>query len=468
MSTRSSTPVPAPAAKKQDPLPDKVRRELQGYLAVGAYEKNKCKDLTGKKQWAAIQSSYHGRGDIVGQVEKFMTLKERWYKSCVHREDVHKTGQSSDKLPIVINQRLTRSESVLVLGKNENVNAAILKSTYMTRKGNLSGRTILTMAKSTVREAKKMVTQMSEAVNMNILEIRDGEYYYHSGKNQDDFEHFICFRMYNWKKIYGPSGGPPELNDDDDDNADPAADADEFHNAVSSPMADNNQNNGVIATDEEMQNMPPPPPDYLPKGFFLFMARGPMAPKEDRFDIMDNGMEQKGGSRKQTRAEEKKEKDGARDFDAGTNGGRGMALGGTYKDLAIIAQQKRKLDQNDRATDIARLTAALNSKNTRWKTQIESIKLMREIGEDETAKEMAQELPKLSAEVKALESQLEKVKEDVSTANVDTNAPVELFLQRGSQAMGLKTPDATKNSDNGGVEDLTNDDDESMGGSDDD
>ncbi len=81
------------------------------------------------------------------------------------------------------------------------------------------------------------------------------------------------------------------------------------------------------------------------------MARGPMAPKEDRIDLMDNvsnlSIKKIGGSRKQARHEQRMEKIGARDFDAGTNGGRGMALGGTYKDIAIIAQQKRKLDQNE-------------------------------------------------------------------------------------------------------------------------
>ena len=51
------------------------------------------------------------------------------------------------------------------------------------------------------------------------------------------------------------------------------------------PVVDNNQTNGAVATDEEMDAMPPPLPSYLPKGFFLFKARGsssmPMAPKKD-------------------------------------------------------------------------------------------------------------------------------------------------------------------------------------------
>eukprot|EP00986_Skeletonema_menzelii_P002751 scaffold783_cov217-Skeletonema_menzelii.AAC.3 len=81
-----------------------------------------------------------------------------------------------------------------------------------------------------------------------------------------------------------------------------------------------------------MDAMPPPLPSYLPKGFFLFKARGsssmPMAPKKDWY------------IRRQTRQEEKKAKNGR----AGTDGGLGdnVSLGAKYRTeryMAIIFSQ---------------------------------------------------------------------------------------------------------------------------------
>ena len=473
MASRSTTPIPAHVATEElHDFPDDVRKELQRFLAVAAYEQIKNKDTSIKIQERNIETNYHGKNDVVGQVWKFLHLKQKYYKTIVHQEDVHKTGQtSSANLPIVITPTFTRSNSVLILGEGGNVTANMLKRTFKKQPGYMTGRTILSQAKEAAREAKKMLTQMNEAVKLGILNPPvDGEYTYFSGKNESDLDNFICFRMYNWKKIYGPSGGPPELNvDAGNNNNDAAEEEEEFHNAVSSPVANNNENDGVIISDEQMAALGVPKPTYLPKGWILFKARGPMADKKDRYDLMNNGLVEEGGSRQQTRKEEKKEKDGERDYEAGTsNGGRGMPLGASYKDLAIIATQKRKLDQNDRASEIARINAALISKNARWKTTLESVKMMHEIGQSAQAQEMAKELPLLSQEVKALEKELEDLKKNDETSTaVDTNAPVDLFLQRGSAAMGLKTPNAPKKSkasvDDNGLVDLASSDEDNSG-----
>ena len=191
-------------------------------------------------------------------------------------------------------------------------------------------------------------------------------------------------------------------------------------------------------------------------GFILFKACGPMTAKKDRIDLLTNGLVKQAG-RKQSRKEAKNEKDGARDYEAGNSGERGMSLGATYKDVAIIASQKRKLDQNDHANFIARITVALNAKNSRWKSTLESIKLLRDIGQMEEAQTMAKELSVLSNEVKDLEAQLESLKK---TETVDTNSPIDLYLQKGYEAMGLKTPNAPKKlkstKNQCGLEDLTN------------
>ena len=430
-SSRSPTPTVLVAAKKLEKVPDYIGKELQRYLAVAAYERNKDKSMHEKEQCRAIENSFHGNGgDAVGQVWKFLNLKESYFKTLVHREDVHNTGVSSSILPIVISKTFSRSDCTLILGDSGNITSDILKRTFMNKPQRNSGRHIMDMAKEEAREAKKMVSQMSEAVKMGIVERNGGEYTYCSGKTEEDLDNFICFRMFNWDRLYGASGGDDAVEEADLDNL------------------------NVAATDEEMSKMPCPPKEYLPKGFFLFKGRGPMAPKKDRYDLVNNGLSHENGSRTKTRQEEKKKKDGACNFEAGTDGGRGMSLGATYKDMAIISQQKRKLDQLDHAADIACITSVLNSKNSRWKTTLDTIKMLHEIGQAEEAKKMAQELPEISAEVKKLESQLELLKNQT----VDTNAPVEIFLQRGSQAMGLKTPTTPKKAK---VTDLTNDDDKS-------
>ncbi len=432
MSSRPSTPAPVHvvATNNLDKFPDKIRKELQRFIAVQAYEKNKNKSMHETDQLQAFATSFHGNGaDIVGQVWKFLHQKEEYYLDMVHREDVYKTGQSqSSNWPIVIRKTYNRSNSVLILGENGNVTSDILKQTTQNAPKRCSGRHVLDMAKEEAREAKKMVTQMSEAVKMGIVELNGGEYTYCSGKTEEDLDNFICWRMHNWKQIYGASGG----DDKDLNNLNPTA------------------------TEEDMSAMGAPKVTYIPKGWFLFKARGPMAPKENRYDLMNNGLSTEvNGSRKKTRQEEKTAKDNARGFEAGSDGGRGMSLGATIKDMAIIAQQKRKLDQLDHAADIARLTSAMNSKNARWKTTLDTVKMLHEIGQAEEAKKMAQELSKISTEVKGLERKLELLKNGTSTS-VDTNAPVEMFLQRGSEAMGLKTPTAPKKAK---VTDLTNDDD---------
>jgi hypothetical protein len=67
------------------------------------------------------------------------------------------------------------------------------------------------MAKLEEREAKKILSQMNEAVKTGIIQRKtEGEYEYASGKTEKDLDDFLIFRMYHWSKI----------DDNDDGNSD--------------------------------------------------------------------------------------------------------------------------------------------------------------------------------------------------------------------------------------------------------
>ena len=161
------------------------------------------------------------------------------------------------------------------------------------------------------------------------------------------------------------------------------------------------------------------------------------------YDILNSGKsgekaDGKGDNgRNNTRKQQKKAKDNSRDYAVGNgDGGRGMPMGGSYKDLAIIAQTKRKLCQTQHATRIAQLSSALSSKNDRLKSTIDTVRTMNDIGLKDKAKEMAEQIPNLMDEIKELEDEIRNLKEEKS--QVDTEAPVDLYIERGSEALGVK------------------------------
>ncbi len=58
-----------------------------------------------------------------------------------------------------------------------------------------------------------MLSLVDEAAREKIL-VKDGnDYDFFLGKGIVDFTHFILFRMYNWKKLYGATEGEGEEED---------------------------------------------------------------------------------------------------------------------------------------------------------------------------------------------------------------------------------------------------------------
>ena len=89
MSSRSSTPIPViKSARTLDKFPDDVRKEVQRFIAVAAFETIKDKDKNVKVQEKDIETKFHGRGDVVGQVWKFMLLVRLGGKSRLRSRSI--------------------------------------------------------------------------------------------------------------------------------------------------------------------------------------------------------------------------------------------------------------------------------------------------------------------------------------------------------------------------------------------
>lgn len=127
------------------------------------------------------------------------------------------------------------------------------------------------------------------------------------------------------------------------------------------------------------------------------------------------------------------------------------------KDVAVIAQTKRKMCQMKHASQNAKLSTALSSKNERLKSMIKTVETFQSIGMSEKAAEMAEKIPLLMEELRKLEDAIENLKEDESA--VDTEAPVDLFIQRGSEAMGVKKAKSKSNTTATSTDDEKDDDD---------
>jgi len=431
MSSSARNQTPSPVTKcKGDKLQDNVRRGIQRYLAACAFEGFKTKTLSEKLQFKEIQKRYHGKGDMVGHVWKFLNRSTPYYRAISHEDETISNAY-------IIDPSYSRAfGSKLVL--KENVTSELLEQMYISKKGLLTGRTLLKMAKTEEKEAKKILSQMGAAVKSGIVQKNsDGEYEYCSGQTEKDLDEFLIYRMYNWEKIYILS-----VDDTNDDNASMAAAV----TAVITADINNQNSNEDDGSDEllsecpyvDVTNLDTAPESELPIGWFLFKSRGPMADIGYRYDFLSK-MEKvgKNAGRAHYRKEDEKEKNAERDLDIGMGkGDRGLSLGASAQGLAVVAQSKRKMCHMQHSTKIVQLDATMISKNDRLKSMIEAMKMFNTIGMDQKATEMADQIQPLMEELKELEDEMKNLKEDVS-AFADTDAPIDTFLERGAKAMGV-------------------------------
>ena len=203
----ATTQSPTPPKQKLLPFNKSIKLRLQGVMAARAKQLMGGKDLNVKMQGEEMEKFYHGNPNIVSQVTMMLT-SIRGYENMFERKDIHNTGASNkDSFPLVLASPFNVDNSDWVIGGN--ITKHNLSQTRLQGAGELlTGRTLLSYANAEIREAKKIVSLVPEAVKEKILEPPvDGEYNYASGKKEEDLIHFIRVRMKNWDVYNGPSGG---------------------------------------------------------------------------------------------------------------------------------------------------------------------------------------------------------------------------------------------------------------------
>lgn len=343
-----SKPTRGGSAAKKKPHEDifnfNIIREIRSIVCVESFEIISSRNMTLEKQREECERYYHGEGETIGQVDKFL-LGLGVYGNCWERV----AGKEGDEL--IFDDRLHRQKRrIMVSGKN--INAEVLKRTYKKSNSSLmTGQTIVITAKNTIGCGRKWQSLMRGAKLDGLLnELSPGEYSFPSGKNEDDFDKYMLFKMYNWSKHWGASGtheipGNTENEKDYMNSAllleamdsDSDADMERSSKSVcrSSPVSDitpatvlptamdddNFTGNDEQEIDDDANSDGEdsiPPDNYLPPGWVLFKTRGPMAMQGIRMDFFDtkyvDNKRDKNNGRKATREEERREKSNQGDF----------------------------------------------------------------------------------------------------------------------------------------------------------
>ena len=425
------SPVTTPKAPKKNlpDLPSVVHKEVQRLLAVKCLQLIKTKTINDTEIKKELEKLFHGQGNIASQVKVFIEGAGD-YGRLQKLEDVHNTGSStSSDWERVLDRNIHRQDKDIVIGGN--LTAELIKRTAITKtskKGDMTGRTLLDYARKTIREAKKIYSLVPEAAKHGYLDGPvHGRYSYPSGKTAVNLFHFIFKRMFEWDMYYGATGGwetgePLERDGDDDD---------------------------------EEEEEPSYDSDYFPHGFFVWWLWGhhPDNDPENYLDVWAVEEEESDGKkkkkktagRKADRAQQKKEKESARDY-AVANGdqSRGLAYGAaSHKELALVEQNERKLNQQELATEIAVLSSLLQSKHNTLKSDNDLLSNMMKLGMEEDARELIlstkgkkEEIDKLEGELKQLVASSKKAK--------DQSAHTQHFLTIGAKATRLDSDAVSK------------------------
>ena len=136
----------------------------------------------------------------------------------------------------------------------------------------------------------------------------------------------------------------------------------------------------------------------------------------------------------------KEEREKERDFiDSRFSGAqRGLSYGAaSHKDIAVIAQQKQKLNHMALVADVAKHSMVLQSKQDRLKNLQNMIQQAQDLGMKTLAKKHMQKAEILLDDIE----KEEKTIINLSAHNKDNiaAAQVNLFLKQGAEAMGLRT-----------------------------
>ena len=294
-----------------------VINEVRSVVCFETFNMIASKDMRKPQQEETCFHNYHGDGELtMGQAAKFIKGMDV-YASMWSTEQT-KFGERQ-----IIHERLhQQSGKMLVAG--DNISEHLIRKTYALKSNKeiLKGPTIISKAQAALAGAKKMAAMLLDAVKDRVLDKEPGgEYGFPSGRNEDDFDHWLIKRMYNWETRFGPTGqntgapkntrngdgGDEESNEevDGDDDAYNNADAEnkndtngedseeddnvelEPHEVFPSDDLPTKSSGGDINTSDANGNMDRDPPnDFLPKGWVLFKTRGPMSfPLKNRLDF---------------------------------------------------------------------------------------------------------------------------------------------------------------------------------------
>jgi len=192
MMPSSVTPTPRKKKPALPAVPAIVVRGVKGAVAAECLNKISGKDLNNTAQERKIFEYFHGEGNVVSQLEKFMKGQDVYDNIWIKEET--KNGPQE-----VFPEKLHCHPGKRIVA-NENMTRTLLERTHSNKPNLMTGRGLRNQADKCAREAKKMISLMPEAVKAKILEPPvNGEYSsYASGKNEDDLLEFLKFCMYNW------------------------------------------------------------------------------------------------------------------------------------------------------------------------------------------------------------------------------------------------------------------------------
>lgn len=412
--------------------------EIRSAVVVETFNMIAGRDLTVEKQAKECLALYHGEKGIMGQAEKFM--KRMAVYSQLWHEDQTKYGNR-----FVISERLhQQAGKALVAG--DNITEALIRQQYATQPENqLSGTTIVSRAKDVVKEAKKMHTLLRVAVRERVLDkAENGEYTFPSGKSEDDFDHWMIKKMYNWDLLFGPSGkasankkssGAQEGQKSAGDTS-PTEDDEAEEEVVEEEVTNNDDDDASMSSgtipprdifpstsddsDEEVEGLEADPPNnWLPKGWVVFKTRGPMSlPIEDRLDFFSGQWSETGkksttnDGRAQARKDDVAARTAQREYAFNDLTGskaisdlRGVGAD-TRKFVVLHAQKNAQLSIQEYEADVMKFNMASKSRSGQRDANLEIAKIFKDLGDIDEVKAAVASAREDMAAINKIDTQL--------------------------------------------------------------
>jgi len=468
-----------------------LRRRIQAAICLRTAETFATMDMTAAKQGLEMEKRLHGTAEIASQASLFIARRgvyRHFTEGCNVR------GESTYVIPHLLHNH---GDDVVIVPGSPKLSKELLQRTEMNKSGNLLGRTGMGLASKELAGYKKLESQLREAEKVKIVQKVVGGYDYASGKTREDLAMFLLARMCNWVYFYGPSSerapgdvstaaadtGDKELDSDEEDEEDDGLDSPRAadRDGLDSPRAADRtggqpeQAGGqpVNATAEEKlsflyDELEKPKEKFLPGGWFTFWTRGPLLsiPAEDRLKIgaIESMFDKKSAGRAADRTAQKAAKDKERDVIVLSSGdgkkqARGLAYGvASHKEVALVAQQRQKIDQIDQTNKIAAHSTVLKSKQDRLKSLQEMMKAAASIENEVLIKKYMDQCDELMEDIAKTEEATLSVVQAKSRDDMSASI-TETFLKRGADSMGVKL-NATKKRKKGSRLFSDSDDDE--------